>query len=327
MTTREMVVSMEGFVAAPPFTIRKKQIGMSVRKLCLRANTTYALISASGRGKSVFLSMLSGYFPSAWRGHVKWSEFSVFQNFVVSPRDRKKLSLPVYDVGEGNALIYLPQNFPLDRAEVVSTLEAMAFVLCAGDRSISFRQAKRQIYNFVLDPSFNLDPAILEQPIQQLSGGERRRVELLTRLEAVCPNDKSGGICGARQALILLDEPTTGFDILNETRFIQFLGELHALAKLRGLALTILVATHAFGHLSAGGSYFDEVLILDRDDEPAACKKASTIRLVFQGTILAAHQHFSNIRMKPTAITTWSDIISVLETTSSLSLENLYFDQ
>ena len=319
------VVSLTDFHVAPGANGRSKVIGMSVRRLRLQANRTYALVSASGRGKSVFLSLLSGFAPSSWRGQMTWTDWKMFGETIPHLQKPRRTPFPLFPVPRRNALIYLPQSFPQDRAEGLTTLEAMAFVLCASDRSRSLREAKRQVEELVSEPRFNLHPSMLHQPIHQLSGGERRRVELLTRLEAICPRGENSRIGDSRQALILLDEPTTGLDILNESEFIHFLSDLHRIAAARGIGLAILVATHAFTHLSAQLSYFDEVLVLDRDEPGHPRNPPSMIRLVFQGALPDVFRHFAQFTEPDQAEHGWREIIQILEITSSDLLECAFY--
>jgi len=315
------LLSVEEFNAFPPSGMRKREIGLSIRALKLLPDKTYALVSTSGRGKSVLLSTLAGYFPSAWRKNTTWREFQFVGKKVPFPLRKVKLPAPVYSIKNNTSLIYLPQSFPNDRTEVISTLEAMMFILCAKDRSMSFAKAKQTIIATVSNSSYNLDPEILHQPIHQLSGGERRRVELLTRLEAISSHGPNSN------ALVLLDEPTTGLDVLNEIRFIEFLTALKKIANAKGIRLTFVVATHAFSQLSKETIHFDEVLVLDRDDPPQGGNETSIIRLVFQGSIANVFDHFNKIRTQNNKDCEWSDIINILQTTSSKVLEDLFYGE
>lgn len=321
------VVHLSDFRATPDGAGRGKVIGMSVRRLRLQSNRTYALVSASGRGKSVFLSLLAGFPPPSWRNAMSWSSWKMFGENIPLPASSRRVNhfSPLFPITQRSALIYLPQNFPQDRAESLTALEAMAFVLCASGRAQDINEAKQRVTMIVSQSPFNLDATVMHQPLHQLSGGERRRVELATRLEAICRRDSENGLGDSCQALVLLDEPTTGLDILHESEFIRFLSVLRETAASRGIGIVILVATHAFTHLSPESIHFDEVLVLDRDEPGLPRKPASMIRLVFQGTKQAAFKHFGNFSKPGHAVGGWKQIIELLEQKSSDELEEAFY--
>jgi len=245
------VVRLTDFRANPDSMGRGKAIGMSVRSLRLQRNRTYALVSASGRGKSVFLSLLAGFPPFAWQNAMRWSAWEVFGKNILPPDGKRRNSFsPLFPIDGQNAIIYLPQTFPQDRAEDLPALEAMAFVLCVGGSAKSLAEARELVREVACAEPFVLSAKNLDQPLHQLSGGERRRLELATRLTAIYPRNNASPAASGRRALILLDEPTTGLDVLSETRFQLFLYELVEKAHSNGTEITTVVATHAFAHLA-----------------------------------------------------------------------------
>lgn len=76
--------------------------------------------------------------------------------------------------------------------------------------------------------------ALARRAYRSLSGGEQQKVQLARAL-AQCPE------------LLLLDEPTTGLDFDWQERLVALIEELN-----RADGLTILMTTHALGHLPAG---------------------------------------------------------------------------
>ena len=60
---------------------------------------------------------------------------------------------------------------------------------------------------------------VLGTPVTRLSGGERRRIELWARLHVLKKLPKN------RFALLILDEPTTGLDVPDERRYLEFLSQ------------------------------------------------------------------------------------------------------
>jgi zinc transport system ATP-binding protein len=82
-----------------------------------------------------------------------------------------------------------------------------------------------------------------ERPVGQLSGGEQQRVFIARAL-------------ASEAELLLLDEPTTGVDVVAQEEFFQLLRRLQS-----ELGLTILLATHDIGAVS---THVDQVGCLNR---------------------------------------------------------------
>jgi ABC-type multidrug transport system ATPase subunit len=303
---------------------------MNLCRLSLQTGNTYALLSASGSGKSVLLSLLCGFPPRCWHSHfewdprkvfgwhhrIEWSSWTVFGKPVPSPRHAKHkiLRTALFAVPENTTLIYLPQNFPTDRSETIQAGDAMSFLYRAALPHASPKTARAAVHAML--PLCGMQAKVLQQPLAQLSGGERRRLELQVRLKTLMDRSAQHGIGQRPAALVLLDEPTSGLDAHNERKFIASIVALHE--NFPDLDLAVLMSTHAFAMLTPESQFFSGVVILDRDEPD------SVITLVYQGAANDAFSHFSSFRKGQhvsTPITKWWQVIDLLETTSSEELE------
>ena len=112
-------------------------------------------------------------------------------------------------------------------------MDAMSFFYRAALPAVSASDAKRAICRVV--EKFGMDSRILTQSLAELSGGQRRRLELLIRLETLLVRSEQTEIGERPAALVLLDEPTTGLDVYNERSFIDSISKLRGHEGLRGL--------------------------------------------------------------------------------------------
>jgi len=89
-----------------------------------------------------------------------------------------------------------------------------------------------------------------------LSGGERRRVELFVRISAISSYSKKHE---NTKILLLLDEPTTGFDMRSEREFFNLIGD--EFGKIKNNAILVF-STHALYLLKE--NIADEIVILEK---------------------------------------------------------------
>ncbi len=237
------------------FEADSREIAFSIPFLALEGGDFCALVGKSGSGKSVLLSVLTGYCP--WIHDAQSVSFNRFvigkthvepKNFT-SPAEIREM------LGREN-LIYLPQKFPDDHSSNRSCLAEMADIVGAIAPHCSRSAAKKRLGKNCL--KFNLSEA-LDKSLKDLSGGERRRVEIIARLCGVEMQDdeeKAGGI------LFLLDEPTTGLDIASQWHYIRFLKDTRA--EFPNIAITFLIATHALSLLTLDEPLFDRVILVEK---------------------------------------------------------------
>ena len=242
---------------------------LQINSLDIRAGRCYAVIGKSGAGKTVFNSFLMGW-PSFKCGHgthveeIRWwagdNAFPVTTRQMTSPLRRL---LSWHRLGKKGALFYLPQNLPDGRGYSMPTKTYLRHILGA-------LRVQAHVSMFSKDDFDGAPPDImanLEKTVDALSGGERRRVELWARLRVLrdMPSDRLG--------LLILDEPTTGLDVVQERKYLEMLREgLRANPN-----VAALVTTHAM-HL------------LNRDMEPED--------RIFDGVIVVWKKVFESSRWK-----------------------------
>lgn len=193
---------------------KKERLSLSVPKLCLKEGEITAVIGGSGCGKSVLLSLIMGCPAFGVGGGQKFAEFSqfgepmptnAFRNVCSAARWRRQLR-------KHGELFYLPQFFPVARAQQQNTQDMMLQVVEAlASRN---RILKKEIGKKIRDKfeKYSLTD-VLDKNIAELSGGERRRAELIARIVAMEISRRPG--------LLVLDEPTTGFDPVNAIDFVR----------------------------------------------------------------------------------------------------------
>ncbi len=241
----------------------KETMAINISDLQINAGEVIAVIGGSGCGKSVLLSLLMGY-PSFGTGerntHKAYRIFGcdmpydAFVNIKNAFRWRKTV------LGKGN-LFYLPQQFPVSKTLAIKTRDAVNTVVLAyiGNNPINRVKARRLIYKKFKD--FELY-GTLKKPINALSGGERRRVELLARLVAMEILKKTG--------LLILDEPTTGFDPENADKFILEIRKGIDYLIEKGVPVAALLSTHQLKSLEKvkddDRKVIDKVVLVHRDN-------------------------------------------------------------
>ena len=164
-----------------------------------------AIVGASGSGKSTLLNALCGFRPAS-AGAVLLNGIDLYEHF-----DAYR-----------NELGYVPQDDIIHRE--LSVYKALDYAACLRMPSDTTAEERRQRIREVLQ---ELDlTGCADLPIQQLSGGQRKRVsigvELLTR-----------------PSLFFLDEATSGLDPGTEAQMMKLL------RRLADQGRTVLLVTHA----------------------------------------------------------------------------------
>jgi zinc transport system ATP-binding protein len=186
-----------------------KQINFQVDR-----GTTVGLIGPNGGGKTTLVKLLIGLLTP--------SSGSIMVDGLT----------PKQAVRSGDVIGYLPQSPTRPERFPLSVRQAVQLGL-AGKTGF-MKSASREDVDFADHLLERVGVADLrEKPIGQLSGGQLQRV-LIAR--ALAP----------RPRILLLDEPTTGVDRLNQAKFIEFLQALK-----QELELTVIIVSHDLRAVSA----------------------------------------------------------------------------
>src|SRR6266700_1616261 len=182
-----MAGSLRSFIA-PRYREREAVKHIS---FTLEPGEVLAFIGPNGAGKSTTIKMLTGIlYPSAGEAHVLG---------LVPWRDRQKLAFRIASVfGQRSQLWYhLP---PGDSLELLARIYEI-------DKA-AFRSRMRQLV-----AQFEIEH-LLQVPVRKLSLGERMRCEIV-------------GSLLHRPAILFLDEPTVGLDVVAKQRIRQHIRELN----------------------------------------------------------------------------------------------------
>ncbi|OOF82430.1 ABC transporter ATP-binding protein [Rodentibacter caecimuris] len=175
------------------------------------------IMGANGAGKSTLLKSLAGILPLAsgqiWLNTCKLSEMTARQ--------------------KSEQLAYLAQNTAIQ-------WDLSAYEVIALGLPYALNRAKEQEKVRSISDRFSVS-ALLDKPFQQLSGGEKARVQL-----ARC--------CIKNAPLLLADEPIAPLDPYYQ---IDIMEQLKSLTPKQ----TCVVAIH---HLSLAYKFCDEVILLDK---------------------------------------------------------------
>ena len=240
-----------------------REMSLRIPRLSLRAGEITAIIGGSGCGKSVLLSLLMGYPSFGIGGSLGVSSFSVFGKQLPRSAFRFPETAAAWRrrMLRSGGLFYLPQTFPLAKTRGGDTLSAMVQVVqaMAFPARISGRKA-----SCLVTASFErhqMQDACLKK-LGALSGGERRRAELLARLIAM--------ETARRPSILVLDEPTTGFDPANAQQFIRDVRTMIDEIVAMGIPAAALVSTHEVKSLDdrideGGRRVVDRVCVVNRD--------------------------------------------------------------
>ena len=260
------------FLEIKDFFLRAKDGGMSIDipMFALEAGAATALIGKSGAGKSVFTCLLMGRPSFGVGGKCSLAKFLLFGQDFASDMftSQSKLNVAIGRACRDGALMYMPQNFPLSRSSSTTVRSSMSMFLAAllQNGGCPKLDAVKPLMDELSAHGLG---KLADKPLSKLSGGERRRVELATRLAAIRQCKKP--------TILLLDEPTTGFDRKSAD---DFTGEIRRCLLDKELAahVSVIFATHDLGCLDGDAErrVADKVAVI--------CKNESEIRLAFGGT-------------------------------------------
>ena len=173
------------------------------------------IMGANGAGKSTLLKSIAGILPltsgEIWLGNCKLSDMTAKQ--------------------KSEQLAYFAQNTQIHWDLSVYDVIALGLTIPTKDEAEKVRSVSEQ---------FSISH-LLEKPFQQLSGGEKARVQL-----ARC--------CIKQAPLLLADEPIASLDPYYQ---IDMMEQLKALTPQK----TCVVAIH---HLDLAYRFCDEIILLDK---------------------------------------------------------------
>ncbi len=173
------------------------------------------IMGANGAGKSTLLKSIAGILPltsgEIWLGNCKLSDMTAKQ--------------------KSERLAYFAQNTQIHWDLSVYDVIALGLTILTKDETEKVRSVSEQ---------FSISH-LLEKPFQQLSGGEKARVQL-----ARC--------CIKQAPLLLADEPVASLDPYYQ---IDMMEQLKALTPQK----TCVVAIH---HLDLAYRFCDEIILLDK---------------------------------------------------------------
>lgn len=268
---------------------------MRIPQLAVRRGAFCALLAKSGAGKSVLLSVLTGHLLGPWmrkKEAVRFQQFRVGKTLVAQSTFSSPSQLRVALRDEN--LIYLPQKFPEDRSMKRHCLSEMADVVGAIALNCPREKGMEKLRDNCR--KFGLEN-VLEQPLKDLSGGERKRVEIIARLTGVELRDRQ---VRQDEVIFLLDEPTTGLDNATQREYFLFLRQTRKLFT--DIDTTYVIATHALSLLDDkddedGEGIFDSVLYVRKDENLADGKHC---RLAFCGSAdeFVRSKHFTELNGK-----------------------------
>jgi ABC transport system ATP-binding/permease protein len=188
--------------------------------LTIMPNEFVGLLGPSGAGKSTFMDALNGMRPASG-GSVLINNLDLYQNL-----DALKQSIG-----------YVPQDDIIHRElTVYKTLYYVAKLRLSGDVS---RQEIEGIINEVMDVTGLSERR--DVPINQLSGGQRKRVSIAVELIT-------------KPSVIYLDEPTSGLDPATEEKIMVLFRQIAESGR------TVILTTHAMENVKL----FDKIVLLMR---------------------------------------------------------------
>ncbi len=177
-----------------------------------------ALVGPNGGGKTTLIKVLLGLITqNSGKIQILGSE--------------KKRFKKCYKIG------YVPQNVSLfDSNFPLSVYETVALGLASRKPWFSFLSPKdKEMIDIALQKASITH--LKEKNLSQLSGGQRQRVMIARALVS-------------RPEVLILDEPSTGVDIVSQQKFYQFLKSLNIDYK-----LTIIFITHDLGVIADDVTY------------------------------------------------------------------------
>ncbi|WP_395739851.1 ATP-binding cassette domain-containing protein [Prosthecobacter sp.] len=280
------------------FEAHSKAISMRIDKLEVLHGEFCALVARSGAGKSVLLSIITGHPLGPWmkeRNAVSFDLFRVGRTAV----SQQTFSSPAHlrAALRDENLVYLPQKLPEDRSMQRLCLSEMVDVVCAVALQCPPDAAMEKLREKCR--AFGLEN-VLEQPLKDLSGGERKRVEIIARLTGVELRDREAG---REEVLFLLDEPTTGLDNATQREYFRFLKQTRQLFT--DISISFVIATHALSLLeerdeATGEGLFDRVLYVRKEEcrgDGPGTSGSKHCQLAFCGSVqdFVSSEHFAEL--------------------------------
>ncbi len=188
--------------------------------LSILPNEFVGLLGPSGAGKSTFMDALNGMRPASG-GSVLINNLDLYEHL-----DSLKQSIG-----------YVPQDDIIHRElTVYRTLYYVAKLRLSGDVS---RSEIDQIIDEVMDVTGLSERRNV--PINQLSGGQRKRVSIAVELIT-------------KPSVIFLDEPTSGLDPATEEKIMKLFRQIAESGR------TVILTTHAMENVKL----FDKIVLLMR---------------------------------------------------------------
>ena len=222
--------------------------------LKIKSSEFVGIYGGSGVGKTTFLEKILAPARHKKSWIVRLLQTSTSYRKI---RQRSANSLRKHDFGavriDGKnpsvcvgSMAYLPQK--VDFPENLTCRKIFSLVMA--DRGISRHDQKIKILQETMRLCV-IDDSILNKKYSKLSGGQKRRI-------ALCATLLRNNI-----RLLIVDEPTTGLDLVSETEIIK------TLRRVSRYGITVIAVTHAPGACR----YFDRVLVLQKKDP----KNAATL--------------------------------------------------
>ena len=231
----------------------------------LETGRMYAVVGKSGCGKTVLNSLFMGFPAFSLRDAGAACTFFGAEIPSAAFRSRTAVARAWRGVRRRGVLLYLPQQLPDGRGFEMSVREYFLEVVHALLRTCGVRRAAADILapfagGGALGALAAPLAARLALPINRLSGGERRRVELIARLYALRE------LPTGRPALLVLDEPTTGLDAPGVCGYMAALRDCFRTDV--GAQAAVLVTTHDL-QLLADEAIFDAVVMVRKREDAA----------------------------------------------------------
>jgi len=203
-----------------------------------------ALLGPNGGGKTTLIKLLLGLIVPN-RGEIE-----------ILNTNQKKFT-------KCNKIGYVPQNVSLfDNSFPLSVYETVSLGL-AGEKSwFSFLTAKEKTQiEEAMETASILD--LKDKNLSELSGGQRQRVMIARALVS-------------QPEILILDEPSTGVDIVTQKKFYQFLKNLNKERK-----LTIVFITHDLGVIADDVNYVlavnQKLIFAGTAQEMLSCESVSEL--------------------------------------------------